>query len=91
MWLENYNRLPPIKKLEGENEEHDEEDEENEDSDSPEVEVKKKVKRPQTPPPPRCTTEWTVRASSREERDYFQQQVNKGFLVKMINTTNGVL
>ncbi|CAG7834908.1 unnamed protein product [Allacma fusca] len=74
MWLENFDRLPPLKKLEAENEDQEEEDDENEDSDGPGEEAKKKNKRPQTPPPPRCVTDWSVRPSTQVEKESFQAQ-----------------
>jgi hypothetical protein len=75
MWLENLDRLPPLKKQDGENEEHEEEDDDNEDSDDHAEEVKKKYMRPKTPPPPRFVTDWAVRPSSAEEKEDFQEQV----------------
>lgn len=74
MWMENLERLPSIKKIDGETEDQEEEDEENEDSELTE-DAKKKNKRPLTPPPPRCVTDWTVRPSSEDEKNLFRVQV----------------
>ena len=84
MWLENLDRLPPLKKQDGEHEEHEEEDDENEDSDDHAEEVKKKYMRPKTPPPPRFVTDWTVRSSTLEEKEDFQEQVRQ-LAVKLFN------
>jgi len=77
MWLENLEKLPPMKKQDGDHEEHEEEEDENEDSDDHAEEVKKKYLRPKTPPPPRFVTEWTVRPSTAEEKEEFQVQVSR--------------
>ena len=90
MWLENLDRLPPLKKQDGENEEQEEEDDDNEDSDDHAEEVKKKYMRPKTPPPPRFVTDWTVRPSTTEEKEDFQEQV--GFTCCLaVNSFKGIL
>jgi len=79
--MDNLDRLPPLKKLEGEAEEHEEEDEENEDSDATGEDAKKKNKRAVTPPPPRFVTNWTVRSSTLEEKLDYQTQVSVVFFL----------
>ncbi|ODN05687.1 Nuclear factor [Orchesella cincta] len=80
LWMDNLERLPPLRKAEGEGEEPEEEEDENEDSDTAGGEdAKKKNKRPLTPPPPRCTTDWTVRPSTLDEKDEFRAQEKSRF------------
>jgi len=75
VWMDNLDRLPSIKKVDGEAEDQDEDDEENEDSELTGEDSKKKNKRPQTPPPPRFVTDWSVRQSTEEEKSVFRKQV----------------
>lgn len=83
LWLENLERLPPLKKNDADGDEPEEEEDDNEDSDTgaggDSCDAKKKNKRPQTPPPPRCTTDWTVRPSTMDEKEEFRHQEKSRF------------
>lgn len=83
LWLDNLDKLPPLRKTEVDGDEPEEEEDENEDSDTgmsgDPSEPKKKNKRPQTPPPPRCTTEWSVRPSTDTEKEEFRRQEKNRF------------